>query len=501
MSDRPTRHSLGKHRTEPALGNLDQLEQPDAVDENRSRRRESSSRKIESRRRWPWFVLLAVLLVVAGAWSQRQTIRAWLPQTQLNQLLDRADTAFEAGRLDGHQGDSARELYSAARALRADSARAQAGLEKVGKAEVAQAQKQLAAGQTDQAARSLEVARALLGGGDELDRLDRQLAQTRARSDKVESLLERASQAMADGQLDGKRGAAALYKQVLVAQPGNAIAVHGMDKVGVAISGQISKDVKQGKLDDAEKAINHLGRLLPDFSRLPQLRAELSQARTDALAGQQQLLQQAAADIQAGRLRGSGQNNALARYRKVLETDPDNDDAKDGIRKVAAGLLARAQQRMQDDRLDQASQLLDEVGGLVGQTPELTQARQHLAQLQQQPKAPPPLTAEQKAKAQRLVTRAQAAAESGNLMLPPGNSAYDMYRSALAIDADNSDAMAGLASLPGQARSLFDKALAEHDTGRAAKLLSAFAQLAPGSSALPDMRSRLAAAKGGAPGG
>lgn len=500
MSDRDKRTGTSKRRTEPALGNLDQLEQPGNVDESRNRHRAGRSKAAVSRRRWPWFAFLVVLVLAAGAWSQRQTIRTWLPQTQLNQLLDRADKAFAAGRLDGHQGNSARELYSAARALRADSARAKAGLEKVGKAEVAQAKEQLEAGQTDQAAGSLEVARALLGGGDELDRLDKQLAQTRARSDKVEGLLERASQAMADGQLDGKRGAAALYKQVLLAQPGNAIATHGMDKVGVAISDRIRKDLQQGKLDDAEKAVNHLGRLLPDFSNLPQLRAQLSQARKDAAAEQQQLLAQAAAELQAGRLRGSGQNNALARYRRVLETDPDNDEAKQGIREVAAGLLARARQRMQDGRLDQASQLLDEVGGLVGQVSELQQARQRLAQLQQQPKAPPPLTAEQKAKAQRLITRAQAAAESGKLMLPPGNSAYDMYRSALAIDSGNSDAMAGLASLPGQARSLFDKALAEHDTGRASKLLSAFAQLAPGSSALPEMRSRLAAAKA-APGG
>lgn len=500
MNDRNKRQKGVKHRTEPALGNLDQLDQ--ASDEDRGRHRSGMSHQTSPRRRiWPWVVLLVLLVIGVGSWSQRQTIRSWLPQTQLNQLLERGDQALAVGRLDGHQGESARELYSAARTLRADSARAEAGLQEVGTAELAQAKQQLDAGDTALAAKSLDVARALLGGGDELDRLDKELAQQHARSDKLGSLLERASQAIDDGQLDGKRGAAALYTQALLAEPGNAIAVHGLDKVGVAMSGQVRTALQKGEVGEAQQMIQKLGRLLPDFSNLPQLRAELNQARTNAAAAHQQLLTHAEADLQAGRLRGSGPNNALARYREVLKSDPDNGDAKQGIRKVAAGLLARAQQRMQDDRLDQAGQLLDEVAGLVGQAPELQNARERLSELQQQPKAPPPLTAEDKAKAQRLITRAHAAAESGKLMLPPGNSAYDLYRSALAIDASNSDAMAGLASLPGQARRLFDQALAENNTGEAAKLLSAFSQLAPGSSALADMQARLDAARGGAPGG
>ncbi len=498
------RRTSGRHhkppRTEPALGDLDEFAQV-SEDTLGTRQRTVAPRAAQSRRRWPWVVLLLLVLVAGAAWTQRQTIRSWLPQTQLNQLLDRADAALAAGRLDGHQGESARELYSAARALRADSARAQAGLNAVGQAELAQARTQLDAGQVDAAAESLQAARALLGGGDELDRLDRRLAQAHARSDKLESLLQRAGQALADNHLDGKGGAAALYRQALVAEPGNAIATHGLDKVGVAMSAAARDAINQGQLDQAGQIVQKLGSLLPDFANLPELRAQLSQARKQAADAQQQLLAQADADLAAGRLRGSGPDNALARYRKVLEAEPDNARARQGIARVADGLLARARQRMDDDRLEQAGQLLDEVGALAGQTPQLQAARQHLAELEQKPKPPPPLTAQQKARVQRLITRAQAAAEDGKLMLPPGNSAYDLYRSALAIDAGNSDAMAGLASLPGQARSLFDQALAAHDTGRAARLLSAFSQLAPGSSALAGMQTRLNAARGGSPGG
>lgn len=479
-------------RREPQLGDLDLLERSPHGEDQLRRRARMPSRQ-SRRRRWPWVVLVVVLLLVAGAWTQRASIRSWLPQTRFNQLLTQADQALAAGKLDGHQGDSARELYSAARTLRPEDSRAQDGLQKVGQAELVRAEQQLDAGKTGQAAESLKAARALLGGGEQLDRLDARLATLQARSDKLESLIQRAGQALADGNLDGRNGAAALYRQALLADPGNAIARHGLDKVGQAMATQIGAELKDGRLKEAAGQLDRLARLLPDFSGLPQLRADLSQARSNATQAQQQLLQQAAVDLAAGRLRGSTGDNALARYREVLQADPDNAAARKGVLEVASGLLARANARMDDGRLDEAGQLLDEVAHLVGSdVPQLSRARQRLADLRQQPA---PLTAEQKAKVQRLVTRAQAAADSGHLMLPPGNSAYDLYRSALAIDADNSDAMAGLASLPGQARSLFDQALAQHDTARAAKLLDAFSQLAPGSSALPEMRSRLAAAK------
>ena len=492
---------MSARRTEPVLGNLDRLDDPLVRDTPPAHRRPVPPPRPQRRRTWLWLLVLLVVVVIAGvAWSQRQTLRSWMPQTQLNSLLERADNALAAGRLDGHQGDSARELYSAARALQSDNDRALTGLRNVGEGEFAMAREALAGGDVEQAEDRARKAMALLGGGSELDQLNKTIALKKAQGTKLASLVDRAAQALADGQLDGKHGAAALYRQVLTAEPGNAIARHGLDKVGVELATRVRTALGNTDMDTARKTIHTLAGLLPDFSDLPALRAEFAGAEKQAEEARLKLLAQADAYLAAGAITGSGDDNAVAIYQRVLKDDPDNNDARAGLQKAASTLLQQAGQRLDTGDLGEAEALLAEVGRLEPGLSNLSAARARMLQLRQkqadQPPAAAPITAQQRARAQGLVTRAQAAAVSGDLMLPPGQSAYDLYRSALALDPDNSDAMAGLASMPGQARSLFDEALANHDTARAARLLAAFAELAPGSSALPGMRSKLDSAKG-----
>ena len=59
----------------------------------------------------------------------------------------------------------------------------------------------------------------------------------------------------------------------------------------------------------------------------------------------------------------------------------------------------------------------------------------------------------------KLVAEAAQAAAAGNLIIPPGDSAYDKYRAALAIDGNSKEALDGIARLPARAKELFDKAL------------------------------------------
>ena len=462
--------------------------------------------------RWGWWLTIALLLGGGlWAWSERDVLRGLLPDTQLNELLARADGAFEAGRLSGSDGQSARELYSAARALSPDNERALSGLEKVGQAEFERARASFEAGRLDEAEKALEQARALLGGGSELDRLAGEIDTTRARGTQLDSLLERARQAHADGHLDGAGGAVALYRQMLVADPGNAVARHELDGLGAELATGIRKALAADDLADADARLAQLADVLPDFAALPGLRADVGKARAQADARRDELLQQADAALAAGRLDGDGEDNALARYRAVLARETDNVAAHDGLRRVAAALLQRADAAIAAGHFDHAGRDLATATGLAPDSVELADARARLKAAQDKSatearqtassntapeagNAPVPVSDADRAKAQALITRAQAAASAGDLMLPPGDCAYDLYRSALSADPDNADALAGLATLPSVARRLFDQAIAVDELDRAADFMATFSELAPGSAALPELRTKLAGA-------
>ena len=90
--------------------------------------------------------------------------------------------------------------------------------------------------------------------------------------------------------------------------------------------------------------------------------------------------------------------------------------------------------------------------------------------------------------------RAQVATKNGDIMMPPGDSAYDLYRSALAIDGNNDAALHGLQALPGQVEQQFNQALAAGKLKQADDMLANLAELAPGDAAQSALSDRLASA-------
>ncbi|HET6631371.1 MAG TPA: hypothetical protein VFG73_01525 [Rhodanobacteraceae bacterium] len=494
----PSRRGVGQ-RTEPVVGEL----AADHQMHERSRRRgPQPPRRPPPRHRRSLIALLVVVLLVALgalAWSQRATIRSWLPSTAYNDLLKRADAALAAGNLDCYDATSACELYRRAVHMEPDDARARDGLRQVGKAELAQARAALAAGNLQQATLALGQARALLGGGSDLDAFAGEIDKARGRGVKIASLVNRAQQAVIDGHLSGKDGAAALYQQVLAADPDNAVARHGLDGIGQRYARDIRTALQQHALDEARSKLEQLGEWLPDFANLPGLRADVAQAERDAQAALQARLAKARADLVAGRLAGAGDDNALAGFRAVLAADADNEAARAGVRQVAAALLKRADAALDAGNRNQASADIEQLTAIDPASPQLATLRQRLAAAAAAsqaapgaPAAPAPLGAAQKKKVAGLLVRAQAALEAGDLMQPPATNAYDLYHQVLAIDAGNADAMAGLASLPSVTRQGFRVALKAHKLQRAGQLLAAFGHMVPGSSAHAPMQKMLA---------
>lgn len=514
-------------RTEPTLGRLDDLDRPGpppvddglphiVIDEPRRRGPAGPpTRGPRPPRKRGWLVpVLALVLIGAltALWLQQDRLRNMVPSTELNETLAQANAALQAGRLDGTQGDSARELFEKARDQQPDSDQARDGLRRVGQAEVARADAALAAGRLDEAEAALNQARELLGGGNDVEELAQRLARARNPQSQTESLIDRAQQALAAGKLDGDDGAGALYKRALDADKGNAVAARGLEKVGDAMAAQARQAVADNDRDRANAIVDRLSMLVPGHAALPALRASLAQTRKQGDQAVAQLVRQGNEAMRAGRFTGPGDDNALARFKAALAADPDNAEAQAGLGQVAQALIVQANAAIDSEDDDQANRLLDQAAKLAPKSAELAAARARIAGGGTAPPAAPvaqpgapaaddtapqasmEVSPEQKARVAALVKRAQAAAARGDIMDPPGDSAYDLYRNALAIDGNDPTARAGLQGLPGQVEKLMQQAVSNGNTRRAEDLYRILQDLAPGDASQGETRHRLGSA-------
>ncbi|MGE7138376.1 hypothetical protein ACQKIE_12175 [Luteibacter sp. NPDC031894] len=509
-------------RTEPTLGRLDDLDKPAppvddglpriVVDEPRRRTAPPPASPRGPRKRG-WLIPVLVLVLIAavtGLWLQQDRLRNLVPATELNDTLAQANRALDEGRLDGTHGDSARELFEKARDQQPDSDQARDGLRRVGQAEVAKADAALTAGQLDEAEAALNVARELLGGGSDVERLSQRLSQARNPETHTETLIDQAQQAFAAGKLDGDDGAGALYRRVLDADKSNAVAARGLDKVGDALAAQARQAIAANDKAKANAIVDRIAILVPRYGDLPSLRAALAETKKQDGQAVAALIQQGNDALRAGRFTGEGDDNALSRFQAALAADPDNADAKAGLGRVAQALIVQANAAIDSEDDAQAVRLLDRAEKLAPKSAELAAARARLGGGEPKaaasgdgvravgddtvPEASLAVSPEQKAKVADLVRRAQAAASRGDIMDPPGDSAYDLYRNALAIDGNDPAARAGLQGLPTQVEKQMQQAAANGNVQRAENLYGTLSDLAPGDAAQGEMRHRLGSA-------
>lgn len=493
-----------RNRAEPHFGRMDVV---DAAPQ-RGPRAGEARRPVHGRpqggstrrRLGPWIFIGAVIVLLGvGAfalWRNQDKLRALLPRTELNDVLARADNALVLGRLSG-SADSARELFESARVIDPDNDIARAGLRRVGEALVADA---VAATQRRDFAAAharLADARALLAGGAAVEQAAAALRQAESATTEIGGLFDQAEAALAAGKLLDAGGAIALYERVLASEPGNTPAQAGLRKVGVALAAQTRELLTQGKVDEASARIEAIARALPNDPVLPTLRAELTAARASAGAAIDTQVKRAQELLRSGRVQGDGEDNALAQFKAVLARDPTNAKARAGLAQIAQALVVQATAALEQSNATAAERLLRQAEQLAPGSADIAAARGQLRELRERVEiaaSRPALTPELQQKLAGHLAAAQKAAQAGDLILPPGSSAYDRYRAALALDGSNAQALAGLQSLPQIARDQFNVAIGQQKLDRARDFVDTLEQLAPTDASLANLRARLAEA-------
>jgi hypothetical protein len=488
----PPRQDPAAHgRAEPNLGRIDELDFAGP----RGYPRPSTTHRTRPARHWP--ALVAALLVLAGgvaAWTHQDRLRALLPRTELNDTLVRAQRALDEGRISGTRGDSAAELFQAARALDPDNDVARRGLHEVGKRLLAEAHGARTRGDLTTARKALDEARVLLGGGSEVDAEENALRADQARGATLADLLASADAALAAQRIVGTDGAAALYRRILDADADNAVAAAGLRKCADALAANARAALAGADAATATAAIDEIARILPNYPGLPDLRGSLAQAREAEGNRTLALLDRAEARLRAGHA-VDGDDSARALFQTALVRDPGNARARAGLADVARRLIAEARRAIEDDDGPRADRLLAQAAQIAPDLPDLRTARSGLRDLRERldrAARPPVVTAANAGRVRTLVAAGDQALAAGKLIVPPGDCAYDKYREALSIDGNDAGALAGLARLPARAKQLFEQAMTEKTPFRARTLLDALRQFAPDDAAIPVLSQRLA---------
>lgn len=435
---------------------------------------------------WRGWVLaaVAVVLVALGLLMLRQPLSDWLwPDTRAQQLQADAARALAEGRLTSADGRGARELYAAALALDPDRSEARQGMAQVGRQALAQAGRAIETRNYKEAHRMIALARELAVPRAQVDALEQQLRGREVGDAGVEKLLAQAAAARLAGLLDGGDNAALpLYQRVLALEPNRTEALEGREDTLADLLQQAQVSLARGDLAEASARMRRVQAADAGHVDLPDALARLDRAAEQRRAA-------ADAELRRGRL-----VQALEGYRAVLATLPDDAGAQRGLVAVANAYAARSQRYSGDFRFSEAEQALAEARRVDAEAPGVAVAAQRLDQARksQQRYGKPVPSAERRRRLELLLADAAEAEARGDLMTPPGDSAFDKLRAAQSLAPQDPKVRSAMTRLLPAAQRCFEQELRGNRLSRARECLDARAVLEGESEALRDARRRLA---------
>lgn len=208
----------------------------------------------------------------------------------------------------------------------------------------------------------------------------------------------------------------------------------------------------------------------------------------------EQTLAAAESDMQQGRLVSPPGENALAKYRSILDLDPNQADAKLGIAAIQKELIGSAKAAFAEANLEETKRLLDQAAELDKDNDRLVALRQEIedyeaeqARLEELAREEERRREEERQRAEQerldrirsLIAQADTALAAGRLTQPPGNNALSHYRTVLGLDPDNALALEGVNQIGRQFLDDASNALAKDELDEADGLLNTAAAILP----------------------
>jgi Serine/threonine protein kinase len=407
-------------------------------------------------------------------------------QPVIDQLLKYASDQLADARLTEPVGDNAYETYSIVLAFAPGNEQALTGLVKiVGRLE----EQALTEWQQGNVARSwwlISEGLRVDSAHRELLALQRVVAQhlkDRRRQKSIKRLLVQAEQQLVVSRLTEPKGDNAFdtYSTVLAIAPNNAQALTGLAQIAEQLEHRAREAWRQGDVQGSLALIDQGLKVDPHHGGLHALQDAITpqpreQDRLRRLIAQ--WLEQAHAQLQAGRLTEPPGDNAFETYQKILAADPAHQQAHAELNKIPARIEELARSEWQQGWSEQGLSMVEQGLKAFPQHSGLMALRTEIAREQEQDRLHRKV-AELLAQAKRQFARSQ-------FIEPQGNNANETYQKVLALDPDNARALAGLQEIGGYYKA---RARRARNTGQLEYALTLIRQ---GLQALPDHSDLLA---------
>lgn len=251
-------------------------------------------------------------------------------------------------------------------------------------------------------------------------------------SQSGQSLAERGDTAFAAGDIVAPPGDNALYyyQEALAANDADEIARQGLAQVLEYLLNEAESAIYHSDFDLARE--NAAKVLSIDGGNEHALDVNL---RATRLKRVEALLNRAVALYAAGKLTAPANDNAAAVYKQVLEIDPGNDAARQGLESVVQRVIANAESAMFAGNVEQGRAYLRQAEAIDPNASGITTLRQTERNLRAMKQT-------QQVKEQLLA--AAEALQLDRLMPPAEPNAYTLYNKVLALDPASEAAMRGL---------------------------------------------------------
>jgi serine/threonine protein kinase len=215
----------------------------------------------------------------------------------------------------------------------------------------------------------------------------------------------------------------------------------------------------------------------------------------------EKLLASARVHVEAGKLVSPPQNNALTDFRAVLDIDPEQVDAKQGINDIITAHVDKARESFEKEDIKQAEMQLDEVEHFQSGREDASELRQQIQKYKQrieQEKQLAELQRKREAAArnrrvENLLTQAETAMQEDRLTTPTDNSALSHYRRVLQLDEQNVTALAGIKEIGRRYLSKAGQAIVDGDLESGQKHLNAAITVQADSDTISLLRAQLQA--------